>query len=88
VSGFNGFIRQLTAAEIVGQIMKVRRTAGVKATNIVMMGIGEPLDNHKNLAEAIHVINHPDGLRIGARKITISTCGLVPAILKLEEIRF
>jgi 23S rRNA (adenine2503-C2)-methyltransferase len=86
MSGSKGFIRQLAAAEIVGQILEVQRLTGAKITNIVMMGIGEPLDNYENLVQAIRIINHPEGLGIGARKITISTCGLVPGIMKLKKL--
>jgi 23S rRNA (adenine2503-C2)-methyltransferase len=86
VSGSKGFIRQLSAAEIVGQILEAQRLSGLQMTNVVMMGIGEPLDNYENLVKAIRIINHPQGLRIGARKITISTCGLVPGILELKKL--
>ena len=86
VSGSKGFVRQLRAAEIVGQILEAKRLTGLQMTNIVMMGIGEPLDNYENLVKVIRIINHPEGLSIGARKITISTCGLVPGILKLKKL--
>lgn len=85
VSGSKGFIRQLSVAEIVGQILDVQWLTGMQITNVIMMGIGEPLDNYENLVKAIRIINHPEGLRIGARRITVSTCGLVPGILKLKE---
>jgi len=86
MSGSKGFIRQLSAAEIVGQVLGAQRLTGLQITNIVMMGIGEPLDNYENLVKAIRIINHPEGLGIGARKITISTCGLVPGIMKLKKL--
>jgi 23S rRNA (adenine2503-C2)-methyltransferase len=86
VSGSKGFIRQLRAAEIVGQILEAQRQTAARMTNVVMMGIGEPLDNYENLVKAIRIINDPEGLGIGARKITISTCGLVPGILKLKKL--
>jgi len=85
-SGSKGFIRQLGVAEIVGQILEAQRLTASKMTNIVMMGIGEPLDNYENLVKGIRIINQPEGLSIGARKITISTCGLVPGILKLKKL--
>jgi 23S rRNA (adenine2503-C2)-methyltransferase len=86
VSGSKGFVRQLGVAEIVGQILEAQRQTAARMTNVVMMGIGEPLDNYENLVKAIRIINQPEGLGIGARKITISTCGLVPGILKLKKL--
>jgi len=84
-SGVNGFIRNLTVSEIVDQVLAVRRICGERATNIVFMGMGEPLDNYENLVKAIQIINDKEGIEIGARKITISTCGIVPGILKLKD---
>ncbi len=86
VSGSRGFVRNLSVSEIVGQVLGVSKTLDVKITNIVMMGIGEPLDNFDQVARAIKVMNHPEGLQIGARRITLSTCGLVPGILKLSQL--
>ncbi|MEW5758971.1 MAG: 23S rRNA (adenine(2503)-C(2))-methyltransferase RlmN [Candidatus Omnitrophota bacterium] len=83
-SGKSGFIRNLTSGEIVSQILYLkdyRKDLG----NIVFMGIGEPLDNYDNLLLAIRIINDKNGLNIGARKITISTCGLIPQINKLAN---
>ena len=85
-SGSRGFTRDLDASEIVGQILAVRRMTKESATNIVFMGMGEPLDNYGNLERAVRIINAPEGMNIGARKITISTCGLVPGIGKLKDI--
>jgi 23S rRNA (adenine2503-C2)-methyltransferase len=85
-SGARGFSRNLSPGEITGQIAVSQRIAGEKINNIVFMGMGEPLDNYENLVRSIHVINHPDGIGIGARKITVSTCGLVPGILKLKDL--
>ena len=79
------FVRNLTSGEIVEQIMAVEREANVKISNIVFMGIGEPLDNYDNVVKAIRIINHPNGLNIGARHISISTSGLVPKIYQLAE---
>ena len=79
------FIRNLTSGEIVEQIMAVERDTGVRISNIVFMGIGEPLDNYDNVVKAIRNINNPKGLNIGARHISISTSGLVPKIYKLAE---
>jgi 23S rRNA (adenine2503-C2)-methyltransferase len=82
-TGKNGLIRNLTTAEIVDQIVQVAAITGKRLTNLVAMGQGEPLVNYEALLKAIQIINHPKGLGIGARRITISTCGIVPAILKL-----
>lgn len=85
-SGKGGFIRNLTAGEITGQVLYAAYRLGMKPTNIVFMGMGEPLDNYENVETAIHIMNSPTGLNIGARKITISTCGIIPAMKRLEKI--
>ena len=79
------FIRNLSTGEIVEQIMAVERDENIRISNIVFMGIGEPLDNYDNVVRAIRIINNPKGLNIGARHISISTSGLVPKIYKLAE---
>ena len=83
-TGIN-FVRDLTSGEIVEQILAVEQDTGVRISNIVFMGIGEPLNNHNNVINAIKIINNPKGLNIGARHISISTSGLVPRIYKLAE---
>jgi len=80
-----GYERNLFGSEIEGQILTVERYTGEKISNIVYMGIGEPLDNYDNVVRSIHLINHAMGLNIGARHISLSTCGLVPKIYKLAE---
>lgn len=84
-SGLAGFTRNLTAAEIVGQLMAVEKETGERINNIVFMGMGEPLANIKNLIKALEVITSHWGLNIGARHITVSTSGLAPAIRQLAE---
>ena len=79
------FIRSLTAGEIVEQLIAVEQDTGDRISNIVFMGIGEPLDNYDNVIKAIHIINHPKGLNIGARHISVSTSGLVPRIYDLAK---
>ena len=79
------FVRNLTAGEIVEQILAVQRDENVKISNIVFMGIGEPLDNYDNVIKAIKILNNPKGLNIGARHISISTSGLVPKIYELAD---
>ena len=83
-TGIN-FIRNLTSGEIVEQIIAVEQDTGVRISNIVFMGIGEPLDNYENVVNAIRIINNSKGLNIGARHISISTSGLVPKIYRLAE---
>lgn len=84
-SGLDGWKRNLSSGEIVGQIIKAERQSGIKINNLVFMGMGEPMANYANLMQAITMINAPWGLGIGARHITLSTSGLVPQILKLAE---
>ena len=83
-SGMDGFQRNLSAGEIVEEVLAVQRDAG-RVTHIVFMGMGEPLANYDNLLKAIRVLNDPEGLKVGARKITISTVGLVPMIERLSK---
>jgi 23S rRNA (adenine2503-C2)-methyltransferase len=84
-SGLDGVKRNLTAAEIVDQVLQVQKLSGEKVSNIVVMGMGEPLANYNNLLRALKIINAPWGLGIGARKITVSTVGLVPRIKQLAD---
>lgn len=79
------FIRNLTPGEIVEQILAVEQDIQDKISNIVFMGIGEPLDNYDNVIKAIRILNNPKGLNIGARHISISTSGLVPRIYDLAK---
>ncbi len=79
------FVRNLTAGEIVEQILAVEKDENVRISNVVFMGIGEPLDNYDNIVNAIGIINNPKGLNIGARHISISTSGLVPKIYQLAD---
>ncbi len=83
-TGIN-FIRNLSSGEIIEQIIKVEQDTGKKISNVVFMGIGEPLDNYDQVVKAIRMINNPKGLNIGARHISVSTSGLVPKIYKLAE---
>ena len=79
------FIRNLTSGEIVEQLLAVERDENIKISNVVFMGIGEPLDNYENVINAVKIINNPKGINIGARHISISTSGLVPKIYKLAD---
>ena len=83
-TGIN-FIRNLSSGEIVEQILAVEQDKKVRISNVVFMGIGEPLDNYDNVINAIHILNNQKGLSIGARHISISTSGLVPKIYELAK---
>jgi 23S rRNA (adenine2503-C2)-methyltransferase len=91
-TGLSGWKRNLTTGEIVGQVLTVQRDLRVnlpeaKVTNVVFMGMGEPLLNYENVLKAIRILNEPAGLNIGLRRITLSTCGVVPQIKKLAQER-
>lgn len=79
------FSRNLEVGEIVEQLLAIERDANVRISNIVFMGIGEPLDNYDNVMESIKILNNPKGLNIGARHISISTSGLVPKIYEMAD---
>ncbi len=79
------FGRNLESSEIIQQLLEIEKDAKVKISNIVFMGIGEPLDNYENVMNSIRIINNPKGLNIGARHISISTSGIVPKIYQLAN---
>lgn len=81
------FEGDLQTGEIVDQILKIQREEGIRISNIVFMGIGEPLDNFDNLINAINIINDPFGIEIGARHISISTSGLADRIRDLADLK-
>ena len=74
-------VHNLTAAELVSQVIAVQQLAGCTISNIVLMGIGEPFDNYDNVMSFLEIVMHPQGLAIGKNHITVSTCGIVPNIL-------
>ena len=82
-STIGGKVRDLAASEILDQVMYAQSDSGLKISNIVMMGIGEPLDNFDNTIRFLKLVNDPDGLNIGMRHISLSTCGLAEKIDKL-----
>ncbi len=84
-STLRGKARDLTASEILGQIAVIGRDTGERVGGIVMMGIGEPLDNYDNTVKFLRLVSSPDGLNIGLRHISVSTCGLVPGIIRLAD---
>ena len=80
-----GRVRNLEAGEIVSEIYTAQKDIGERISHIVLMGIGEPLDNYENVMDFLHIISSPDGVNIGMRNISLSTCGLVPGIGRLAE---
>lgn len=80
-----GRIRNLTPAEILDQVIFTQKDSGAPISNIVLMGIGEPLDNYDNVMRFLTLVNHPDGMNIGMRHISLSTCGLVKGIDRLAK---
>lgn len=84
-STMDGLIRNLTPSEIEGQVRAVSDDSGKRISSIVVMGIGEPMDNYDNLVAALRALNNPDGMGIGIRHITVSTCGLPEGIKRLTE---
>jgi 23S rRNA (adenine2503-C2)-methyltransferase len=81
-----GLQRNLTAGEIIDQVHQVQRVKGVRISNVVLMGIGEPLDNFQEVKKFLWNIHNPKGLNISNRNLTLSTCGLVPEIYQLKEL--
>ena len=84
-SGAMGFTRNLSRGEIIAQALRAHMLLGRRPDNVVFMGIGEPMANYDEVLAAIRVLNAPDGLGIGARRITVSTCGVVPGIRRLAN---
>ncbi len=84
-STIGGLYRSLSAGEILNQVIFAQKDIGERISNVVMMGIGEPLDNYDNVIKFLHNINHPTGLNIGYRHISLSTCGVVDKIYELAK---
>ncbi len=84
-STLGGRVRDLYASEILGQVIAATRESGERISNIVMMGIGEPLDNYDNVLHFLRLVNRPEGLSVGYRHISLSTCGLADGIRRLSE---
>ena len=82
-----GKVRDLTPSEMLDQVLFTQLDAGEEISNIVLMGIGEPMGNLDNVLKFLELVNHPDGLNIGMRHISLSTCGVVPGIERLAELR-
>ena len=84
-STIGGRVRDLTPAELLGQVIAAQKDCGDRISNIVMMGIGEPLDNYDNVIRFLKLVNREEGINIGYRHISLSTCGLVDKIDRLAE---
>lgn len=87
-TGKSGFSRSLTASEIIAQIEAAQRDLDVRISNVVLMGMGEPLDNFDNVVRFLRLVSLDDGLNIGMRHITLSTCGIIPKIYELAKLKF
>lgn len=83
-----GLVRNLLPGEILGQILQAQKVLDIRISNIVMMGIGEPLDNFDNVVKFLQIVNHPEGINIGYRHISLSTCGIVDKIDALASFNF
>ncbi len=81
-----GKVRDLEAGELLGQIIAAQRDLGIRISNVVMMGIGEPLDNFDNVVKFLRIVNLDEGINIGYRHISLSTCGIVPKIYELAKL--
>ena len=79
-------VRNLTTAEIILEVLTIEKLENIKVDNIVVMGIGEPFDNFANLVKAIKILNCPKGIDLGSRRITVSTCGIVPRIKEFADL--
>lgn len=84
-SGLDGFQRNLTAGEIISQIQRAQVDLDVRISHVVLMGMGEPLDNFDHVINFLKIVNHNEGLNISMRNISLSTCGIVPRIYDLIE---
>lgn len=84
-TGMGGFVRNLSAAEMVAQIEAAQQDAGVRVSSIVLMGMGEPLDNYEQVVRFLRMLGEEGGVHIGMRHISLSTCGVVPGIYRLME---
>ena len=86
-STIDGCVRSLSAAEMLEEVYAIQKDTGERVSNIVVMGSGEPLDNYENLLKFVRMISDADGLNISQRNITVSTCGIVPKMKELAELK-
>ncbi|MGN1080656.1 MAG: 23S rRNA (adenine(2503)-C(2))-methyltransferase RlmN [Acutalibacteraceae bacterium] len=87
-TGREGFVRNLKPSEILAQILTAQRDLGVRISNVVLMGMGEPLDNFDNVVRFLELVGDENGLNIGMRHISLSTCGIVPKIYELAKLNY
>ena len=85
-STLGGYVRSLLPSEILGQIYTAQRDENIRISHIVLMGMGEPLDNYDNVVKFLRLVSSDNGLNIGMRHITLSTCGIVPKIYELAKL--
>ena len=85
-STIGGLVRCLDAGEMLEEVMFSEKESGLKIGHIVLMGIGEPLDNFENVVKFLRLVNHPEGMNIGMRHISLSTCGLTERFSELAEL--
>ena len=84
-TGMGGLVRNLSAAEMLSQIETAQRDRGVRVSSVVLMGMGEPLDNYEHVLQFLKTLARPGGVNIGMRHVSLSTCGLVDGIYRLME---
>ena len=84
-TGVGGFVRNLTASEILSQIHAAQNDMNIRVSHIVLMGMGEPMDNYDNVIRFLKLVNADNGLNLGMRNISLSTCGIIPGIKKLQQ---
>ena len=84
-STMDGKLRDLTAGEMLGEVLRMKRATGEDINHIVLMGMGEPLDNYDEVSKFLRLINSPDGVNLSLRNITLSTCGIIPGIYRFAE---
>jgi len=87
-STLDGMVRNLTAGEILGQLLEIQNLGGARVSSVVLMGSGEPLDNFEEVTKFIELASSEEGLKLGQRHITLSTCGIVPGIRALAKKRY
>lgn len=86
-STIGGLVRNLTPGEMVNEIMTMQKDRGKRISHIVLMGSGEPLNNYDNVVKFLNIIGSSDGLNIGMRHLTLSTCGIIPEIKRLADLK-
>ena len=86
-STLDGCVRSLEVSEILGQVYAAQRDLGVRISHVVMMGMGEPLDNYNNTVQFIQMLTDENGLYISSRNVSVSTCGIVPKIYELAKLK-